>query len=76
MEYHRNLEKLNFPSGQKLFYITQTTLSLDDVKEITDALIVKYPQVKTLPSSSICYATTNRQLALREITQDVHHVET
>lgn len=59
---------LAFSQDDKLFYITQTTLSLDDVKEITDALIAKYPKIITLPSSSICYATTNRQMALREIT--------
>lgn len=59
---------LTFSNNEKLFYITQTTLSLDDVKEITDALIAKYPHIITLPSSSICYATTNRQMALREIT--------
>jgi 4-hydroxy-3-methylbut-2-enyl diphosphate reductase len=60
--------ELNYPPEENLFYITQTTLSLDDVKEITDALILKYPRIQTLPSSSICYATTNRQMALREIT--------
>lgn len=63
-----DVEKLHFPDHEKLFYITQTTLSLDDVKEITGALIAKYPHIETLPSSSICYATTNRQMALREIT--------
>lgn len=63
-----DVEALNFKEDEKLFYITQTTLSLDDVKEITDALIKKYPRIETLPSSSICYATTNRQMALREIT--------
>ena len=59
---------LNYTQEEKLFYITQTTLSLDDVKAISDALLAKYPKIETLPSSSICYATTNRQLALREIT--------
>ncbi len=59
---------LPFSQDDKLFYITQTTLSLDDVKDITTALIARYPQIETLPSSSICYATTNRQMALREIT--------
>ena len=63
-----DVASLRFDEGEKLFYITQTTLSLDDVKEITEALVRKYPQIKTLPSSSICYATTNRQHALREIT--------
>ena len=58
---------LHFPSDQKLFYTTQTTLSLLDVAEITEALKEKFPQIETLPSSSICYATTNRQMALKEI---------
>ena len=60
---------LPFDSETKLFYVTQTTLSLDDVADITKALKEKYPQIETLPSSSICYATTNRQMALREIAQ-------
>ncbi|MCB1111889.1 MAG: 4-hydroxy-3-methylbut-2-enyl diphosphate reductase [Chlamydiales bacterium] len=63
-----DVENLTFPAEEKLFYITQTTLSIDDVKEITEALIAKYPHIETLPSSSICYATTNRQMALKEIT--------
>lgn len=67
VESVEDVAHLNF-GDEKLFYITQTTLSLDDVKEITEALIKKYPKIETLPSSSICYATTNRQLALREIT--------
>lgn len=66
-----DVEKLPFGADVKLFYITQTTLSLDDVKEITDALRAKYPQIETLPSASVCFATTNRQLALREITKAV-----
>ncbi|CDZ81310.1 4-hydroxy-3-methylbut-2-enyl diphosphate reductase [Candidatus Rubidus massiliensis] len=68
VESPKDVDNLEYTQDQKLFYITQTTLSLDDVKEITDALMKKYPQIETLPSSSICYATTNRQMALREIT--------
>lgn len=63
-----DVANLKFKEQEKLFYITQTTLSLDDVKDITQALIARYPHIETLPSSSICYATTNRQMALREIT--------
>ncbi|MEM7175745.1 MAG: 4-hydroxy-3-methylbut-2-enyl diphosphate reductase [Chlamydiota bacterium] len=62
-----DVEKLSFCPNQQLFYTTQTTLSLDDVKEVVAALKVKYPEIKTLPSSSICYATTNRQLALKQV---------
>lgn len=68
VESVEDVDDLIFSENDKLFYITQTTLSLDDVKDITDALIKKYPHIETLPSSSICYATTNRQMALREIT--------
>ncbi len=70
IENVKDVETLTFSSDQLLFYTTQTTLSLDDVKEITDALIKKYPHIETLPSSSICYATTNRQMALRQITDE------
>lgn len=68
VESVEDVATLKFNQNDQLFYITQTTLSLDDVKEITEALIAKYPKIITLPSSSICYATTNRQMALREIT--------
>lgn len=71
VECVEDVETLNFDEDQKLFYTTQTTLSLDDVKGITEALIDKYPQIETLPSSSICYATTNRQMALGTITNEV-----
>ncbi|MES2198977.1 MAG: 4-hydroxy-3-methylbut-2-enyl diphosphate reductase [Chlamydiota bacterium] len=64
----KDVEKLHFSSSEKLFYTTQTTLSLHDVKAVTEALIKKFPQIETLPSSSICYATTNRQIALSQIT--------
>lgn len=60
---------LPFDTEQKLAYLTQTTLSLDDVSEIVKALLERYPKTETLPSSSICYATTNRQMALRQITE-------
>src|SRR4029079_2156716 len=61
VESVEDVASLTFSQDVKLFYITQTTLSLDDVKDITEALIRKYPKIETLPSSSICYATTNRQ---------------
>lgn len=68
VETVRDVLALPFTKEDKLFYLTQTTLSLDDVKEIADALLARFPQIETLPTSSICYATTNRQLALRQIT--------
>lgn len=70
VESVEDVEHLTYSSDQKLFYTTQTTLSLDDVQAIADALLEKYPHIETLPSSSICYATTNRQMALRAITEE------
>ncbi len=69
VETAEEVEHLPFGTDQKLAYLTQTTLSLDDVKVITEALLKRYPKIETLPSSSICYATTNRQMALRQITE-------
>jgi 4-hydroxy-3-methylbut-2-enyl diphosphate reductase len=68
VESTEDVAALSFPEDQKLFYTTQTTLSLHDVKEITEALVLRFPLAETLPSSSICYATTNRQTALGRIT--------
>lgn len=68
VESVEDVEKLTFTQDEPLAYLTQTTLSLDDVRKIRERLIERYPNIETLPSSSICYATTNRQLALREIT--------
>ncbi len=68
VEEATDVDFLPFGPEDRLFYITQTTLSMDDVAPIVAALKRRYPQIQTLPSSSICYATTNRQMALREIT--------
>ncbi len=69
IETVKDVEKLQFLPSQKLFYLTQTTLSIDDVELIVEALKKKYPHVETLPSSSICYATTNRQYALKSVSK-------
>jgi 4-hydroxy-3-methylbut-2-enyl diphosphate reductase len=71
VECVEDVEALSFPLDQKLFYATQTTLSLDDIGAITKALEEKFPHIETIPSSSICYATTNRQMALRQIADSV-----
>ncbi|PFH35045.1 4-hydroxy-3-methylbut-2-enyl diphosphate reductase [Besnoitia besnoiti] len=62
-----DVEELSFPPTQKLFYATQTTLSLDDCAAIRKALVEKYPHIESIPSGSICYATTNRQTALQRL---------
>ena len=50
-----------------LAYITQTTLSVDDTAEIIEALKKKFPKIKGPIKEDICYATTNRQSAVKEI---------
>ena len=53
--------------NKKIAYITQTTLSVDDTKDIIEALKVKFPKIKEPIKSDICYATTNRQAAVKNI---------
>ena len=60
-----NLEAGNYK--KPLAYITQTTLSVDDTSEIIDALKNKFPEIKGPIKEDICYATTNRQAAVKKI---------
>ncbi len=53
--------------NDKIAYITQTTLSVDDTKEIIKILKNKYPSMKEPMKEDICYATTNRQAAVKNI---------
>ena len=52
----------------KLAYVTQTTLSMDDTRAMIDALKIKYPNIQGPKSDDTCYATQNRQDAVKEIT--------
>lgn len=61
---------LEFPEGTKLSWLSQTTLSVDETMETVDRLREKFPQLQDPPSDDICYATQNRQLAVKEISTD------
>lgn len=61
---------LEFPEGTKLSWLSQTTLSVDETMETVDRLREKFPQLQDPPSDDICYATQNRQLAVKEISQE------
>ena len=65
IEKKEEVENLNF--SKPLAYVTQTTLSVDDTKEIIDALKIKFPEIKGPVKEDICYATTNRQAAVKKI---------
>lgn len=62
-----DIVKLSFSDTDKIAYVTQTTLSIDDTREIVDALRQRYPSAAAPKKEDICYATTNRQLAVKDI---------
>lgn len=70
VENPEDVASLNFSKNDKLAYITQTTLSIDDCKSIIDALLKKYPHIEAPKKSDICYATTNRQGAIKLVSED------
>ena len=57
---------LSIPEDHRIAYLTQTTLSLDDAEIIISVLKKKYPRIQSPAREDICYATTNRQAAVRE----------
>ena len=67
VESAEDVEDLSFSESDKLAYLTQTTLSKDDAQVIIDAIKKRYPSVKEPPSDDICYATTNRQMAVMSL---------
>ena len=60
-----DVSQLEFPSDTLLAYVTQTTLSVDETKEITATLMKKFPQIHAPKRQDICYATQNRQDAVK-----------
>ena len=67
VESAEDVASLPFTGEDKLAYLTQTTLSMDDANTIISAIKKRYPQVKDPPSEDICYATTNRQHVVRAL---------
>jgi 4-hydroxy-3-methylbut-2-en-1-yl diphosphate reductase len=62
-----DVEALVLPDPEKVAYITQTTLSIDDCRNMVEALRRRYPNVKEPAKDDICYATQNRQNAVKEL---------
>jgi len=67
VETEADVAGLAFPAGTVLSYTTQTTLSVDDTRGIIDALTARYPDIVAPHKQDICYATTNRQNAVKAI---------
>jgi 4-hydroxy-3-methylbut-2-enyl diphosphate reductase len=70
VETPEDVEKLELEEGQRLAYLTQTTLSLDDTAEVVDALRERVPDLVGPPSADICYATQNRQDAVKRVCEE------
>ncbi len=61
--------QLKLPQDTQLSYVSQTTLSMDDTRSIIDALCSRFPNIDGPKKSDICYATQNRQDAVKELAQ-------
>ena len=67
VESPADVQATRFTAEDDIVYLTQTTLSIDDANRIIDAIKHKYPHCKAPPKEDICYATTNRQHAVRAL---------
>ena len=65
------VERLQVPNPEKVAYITQTTLSVDDTKDVIDALRRRFPKIVGPSKDDICYATQNRQAAVKAVAREV-----
>jgi 4-hydroxy-3-methylbut-2-enyl diphosphate reductase len=64
------VESLTLPDPNRVAYLTQTTLSLDETKDIIAALRRKFPNIQGPHAQDICYATENRQVAVKHVASD------
>ena len=71
VESTKDVENLIVRDPNKLAYVTQTTLSIDDTAEIVEALKTRFPTIVGPHKEDICYATSNRQAAVKEIAPEV-----
>jgi 4-hydroxy-3-methylbut-2-enyl diphosphate reductase len=70
VETPEDVESLKVKDPEKLAYVTQTTLSIDDAASIVGALKIRFPKIVAPKSDSICYATQNRQDAVKVLAKD------
>jgi len=70
VESPQDVDQLDLPTDARLAYLTQTTLSVDDANRIIDRIRERFPQVQGPPREDICYATQNRQEAVRKLAQE------
>jgi 4-hydroxy-3-methylbut-2-enyl diphosphate reductase len=71
VESVEDVERLAFDQDSRLAYVTQTTLSVDETGEIITALRQRYPEIHAPKKEDICYATSNRQWAVKEMLGEI-----
>lgn len=70
VEDEADVDRLEFAEGTKLAYLTQTTLSVDDANRVIHRLRDRFPDIHSPPKDDICYATQNRQEAVRMLSEN------
>jgi (E)-4-hydroxy-3-methyl-but-2-enyl pyrophosphate reductase (IPP and DMAPP forming) len=71
VESAEDVARLDFPADKRLAYITQTTLSVDETAEVITALRNRFPTIYAPKKEDICYATSNRQWAVKEMLAEI-----
>jgi 4-hydroxy-3-methylbut-2-enyl diphosphate reductase len=71
VESPQDVERLQVPDPERIAFVTQTTLSIYDANRVIAALKARFPNIKAPPKEDICYATTNRQNAVSQLSDEV-----
>ncbi len=71
VETVEDVDRLNLPDPARVRYLTQTTLSLDETRELIGRLKQRFPHIQGPPAQDICYATENRQMAVKAISEAI-----
>ncbi len=74
IQTEKEVQFINPPQKEKLIVLTQTTLSFDDTKKIIERLKIRFPKLILPPAFDICYATQNRQVAVKSLAKKVDMV--
>jgi 4-hydroxy-3-methylbut-2-enyl diphosphate reductase len=69
VETPEDVERLDLPDPTRVRYLTQTTLSLDETRDIIERLRERFPRMQGPPAQDICYATENRQMAVKAVSE-------
>jgi len=68
VETPEEVDQISLPHGEKIAYLTQTTLSVEEAARVISRLKQRFPAIESPPKDDICYATTNRQEAVAQLT--------